>query len=937
MKKIILSVIVSLFLLLDISSTGRVKYSFRHLTVNDGLSSSRISTICRDNRGYVWFGTNFGLNRYDGYRIKSYIAGEDDGINLNSNVINSVYEDSKGRLLVLSTGGLSLYNYDTDTFSIIVNKRNVTTIFEDTNGDILLGTIEGRIIRLNRDLTIISELELESRMIIDIQKFDSENYIVSYRFNGIHLYNMKTNTSESFVKDYSFKRKNITDIVKSNNNEYFVSSIVDGVIKIKDRRVVDRFSLNNGKLNSNNVHKILRVNENYWFINDGGGINVLNYSTNEIYNIEANIFDNFSLHDNFLLTAFKDKKDNVWIGTVKDGVYHTNLNNWYEYYTSANWKLSKSFSNTIWSLLNEDEVVWLGSDKGRLIEFNTKDKSFKTHDLRHKHRLNNIMAIDRFDDELFIGTFSTGLYLYNPKTRTTKSFDQISDPNIWLVHKEKSGSLLVSGNQLYRLHKRYNGTYKVDTILPMTPLTTALLEDKRTLYLGKYENIVRYNIDESRVEDTLALKRNYIIYGIYKIGENLWIGTEKGLIEYSLKNNTETLHKVGIEANSNIISAIIKENNRFLWLATDKGIYRYNVITKKASLYNDPHQIFNAQHGRNTMSVGANGEIYIGSSSGFLIIDPNKIPDETAKIPVTITDYTIFNKPVKSKGNWLGYQVLPNGDSKIEIEPYQSVFGFNFSSLRYKYPKSIKYAYKLEGVDKNWIITTERRVEYKDIDPGKYVFKVKASHSNEWGNDYRGVEITIKPFWWKTWYFNLFIFLIITAVLYALWHQQLLRRNLKNERILNDKKEELNNQKLQFFTNISHELRTPLTLIKGPLNKLLKQDELKGNPELDLMKRNSERLMYLVNQIMDFRKVEASKMELKVSNSDIVDFCRVIAEQFEISFKNKGVDFVFISLLDIGNVWFDKDKIYKILTNLLSNALKHTSEGDDVISNNEVR
>jgi signal transduction histidine kinase/AraC-like DNA-binding protein len=486
---------------------------------------------------------------------------------------------------------------------------------------------------------------------------------------------------------------------------------------------------------------------------------------------------------------------------------------------------------------------------------------------------------------------------------------------------------------------------------------TIFEDSKKNLWLGTTQGLQLADSSKSNfttfrnIADNINSLSNSAIIDIYEDKKgDLWIGTEYGLNHFNPNTKVFTRFNTTDGLPNNRIFGILEDDNGYLWISTSKGISKIGIGRKDGKNGTEKGKVFIRNCTNYTSDDGLqsnqfnyssrlktkDGEMFFGGVKGLSSFYPEEIKNNKFVPPVVIVDFKLFNKSVNpGDADSILHKAISETE-EIVLNYDQSFFALEYAALNFVSPKKNQYAHKLEGLDKDWIYTGNNgTASYTGIMPGNYIFRVKASNNDGiWNMKGTSIKITIKPPFWKTIPAYITYFMAFISMVLYFRHQFLARQKSKMqnelERIKAEKNHEINQIKLQFFTNVSHEFRTPLTLILGPLEKLIaeKPKNEGGNKLLlyELMQRNAQRLLRLVNQLMDFRKLEAGELGLKASCKDIIAFIANVANSFKFQAENRNITFTINSEVDEKQVWFDPDKLEKIISNLLSNAFKFTHE-----------
>ena len=460
---------------------------------------------------------------------------------------------------------------------------------------------------------------------------------------------------------------------------------------------------------------------------------------------------------------------------------------------------------------------------------------------------------------------------------------------------------------------------------------------------GKFFKYLR-NAEASNFAD--LNRTNTIFESNFGDKDILWTGTFSGLNKFNRRTEKFINYTTKDGLPNNFINGIIEDNQGNLWLSTNKGLSKFNPVTNSFRNYDINDGLLNDQYNFGTFFKNKQGEMYFGGTNGVDAFLPEIIEDNPHVPRIVITDFRIFNKPVPIdkgreviKNDMFQLQGHISSLKEIKLSYEQSVFSLEFAALSYNSPQKNRYEYKMEGVDPDWVYTdaSRRFVSYTQLDPGDYTFRVKGSNNDGiWNEAGTSLRIIITPPWWRTNFAYLSYILLFIAIVGAGWRNQTNRLKMKHQmeidHLQTEKLEEVDRMKSRFFANISHEFRTPLTLIMGPVKQML-SGEFSGNmkQQFRMILRNSDRLLSLINQLLDLSKLESGRMKLRVVETDITQFIKNIVLSFSSLAESKKITLKYESFEESLPGYIDIDKLEKIITNLLSNAFKFTPEGGDII------
>jgi len=985
MKKWMLLGLFCFLLLLLKGQNADIKFS--HLFVKNGLSQGWIRCIIQDKYGFLWFGTGDGLNKFDGYKFKIYKNSPGNHNSLVNNNIRKIFQDSKGNLWIATQGGLNIYNREMDNFIPVTStfKHSVEDICENDSGDLLIATPEGLFL-LNSGSFALSPL-IGAIYVSVIQKDAYSNFLIG-TYNGLYKLQASTYAYKVIKLDENPGTIdiNIRAIYRDSEDNIWLGTNYSGLLKLETKDAgyneikITKFIYNQNDKSSINSGAILSIIEDdadrLWIGVENGGLNMLDLNSLSSQKISFNRYvndpmDNESISNNSIQSLYIDDQNTLWIGTYGDGLnYYNKL-----LHKFATIKKQASTGNTLSDnhinvLYNEKDYLWIGTENG----LNVYDK--KNNSYRHYvHENNNPYSISAnaiwsiFRDSrgnMWIGTWAGGLNLMDEKNGTFKYFqyranDEASiggnnvfqiiethDKELWIA--SMSGGVNKYNYQTGKFQRFLHNPFK--NSLSNNWVGNIMEYNSNEIWIATSNSVDVYNKKTAKFisfRNDIANKKSISCNGAIELftdsRKNIWIGTESGLNLFHRKDSSFTYYREEDGLPNNTINAICEDRYNNLWLSTNNGISKF---VNGVNLPQNPEFInFDESDGlqsnefvRISKCQDENGNIYFGGTNGFNIISPESLKQNSYKPTVVLTEFLLFNKPVKAGKNTPLKQDI-SLTTEIVLDNKQTVFTLEFAALNYISPEKSQYAYILEGFEKNWnFVGAQRIATYTNLSPGKYIFKVKASNNDGiWNEKYTALVIEILPPWWQTWWAKILYFIIIIAALYFFRKYTIISLNVKNQLLLEhiekQKSEEINKLKMQFFTNISHELRTPLSLILSPLETIINSTKEKPDDKnkLILVYRNAERLFRLANDLMDFVKFDESKLDIKVQHGNIVKFTHEIFAYFNELAVRQQIDYKFNAETSEVNTWFDRDKIEKIVQNLLSNSFKHTPfKGKIVVS-----
>ncbi|WP_020528030.1 hybrid sensor histidine kinase/response regulator transcription factor [Flexithrix dorotheae] len=956
-------------------------YPVEYLNTTHGLLNNHINYILQDSQGFIWIGTNEGLNKFDGIRFIEYSHDPTNPSSISSNIVTKILEDHTGNLWVSTTKGLNRLNPAQDGF--IKPKANdenkshfsnipISELYEDNHQQLWVGTGDGGLF-LYRDSTDTFESfpnpkKAELRAIID---GPDDQLILGYgawvlreKEGGVSIFDKKNCKYLPVKIEPSSKNLSVIDILQKDKFNYWVGSYNSGlkIYNTSSKKLTEPTNYPNSK--SNLIFGLFKdSNDVLWIATDGNGLILFDNLSGKFNPFRKNgNQDGLSVQS---ITSITEDKDGVfWVGTVNDGIniinkYKSRIQNLQ--FTN---QVKPSISGKSVLALSESNngKMWIGFDHGGVNLFDRNNNSIRQfrHNPKHPNSISDEVINGLYESkngQLFIGTYLNGFDIYNKQTNKfihfgktnpvlgalyIKCFYEDISGNIWMGSREQG---LIKFNPNTQKAINFKHDPQNPNSINHNHVSALLEENENSIWIGTFNGINQINLTTEKLKswkhstsDSTSLSGNQV-YSLCKDSHGgLWVGTDNGLNYYDRINDNFKHFTTANGLPSNTIKGILSDDNNNLWISTNRGISKFSIDNHEIKNLGYEDGIIGLEFNENSIAKANDGTLFFGSTHGVTYFHPNDINPNPIVPSVIITDFLIANKKVVPGAENSPLKKNISETELIELNHKHSVISFEFVALNYLSPQKNQYAYILEGFDQDWnYVGAQNQATYTNLNPGEYTFKVKgANNDGIWNDKGTSIKIVISPPWWRTWwavglYFFIFLLVSLGARKAALTKVKLLN-DLKLERMAKEKEHEISQIKLKFFTNISHEFRTPLTLIIGPVEKLLDTNLNKEQIEkhLRLIHRNSIRLLQLVNQLMDFRKINQGKMKLHASEEDIVSFIEEIVDNFRFLAVEKAIELTFTSSLKSQRLWIDKEKIDKVIHNLLSNAFKVIKKGDRI-------
>ncbi|MGZ8516823.1 MAG: two-component regulator propeller domain-containing protein, partial [Chitinophagaceae bacterium] len=964
-------------------------YNFSRLDTYTGLSHNQVNAILKDTDGFVWFGTMSGLNRYDGYSCRIFRKNYNDSSSLPDNSIQSLYELPHGKMWVVTMGGACIYNSHTEKFdadyygylqSLGLPSGTITNIVKGSNGRYWF-------LYDNFDLYLYSGNEKKSKSFSQDLSLGSSEKIISIKEtrdgklwlvyqNGLLLqYDINLNQiiHTSAALQNLNKTNNSFNLFADKDGDIWLWALNSGVLLYQPQyNSIKQFNESSfpSRLNTNLVSQIVQDNNGLiWIATDHGGINLIdktnNFSTSYLRNDPK---DPRSLSQNSITAMYKDDNGIIWAGTYKQGVNYLNSNivlfSLYRHQESNAGSLPYDDVNRF--VEDKSGNIWIGTNGGGLIYFDRKQNTFKQylHDPNNKNSLSNNVIVSLCLDHagiLWIGTYFGGLNSFDGKKFTYYLHNDndslsLSNDNVWEIFEDRDQHLWIGtlggGLELFdrktKLFKHHQNKGGPQDPLPSNYISSILQDKKGNLWVGTSGGITIFEKNKATrvfyqdINDKNSLSNNNVICITEDSKGRIWVGTREGLNLFNEQTKGFQTFTTSDGLPDNMILNILEDNHQALWLSTPNGLCNAIPKENKNGLvftiigYDETNNLQNREFNDNAALKTRAGELIFGGPSGFNIINPDKILQPVYRPKIVFTGLQILNNNVEP-GELINNRILLQKSlsqlQSIDLKYKENVFSIEFASLDFAHSNPDKYAYMLEGFSSDWLYAdrTQRRATFTNLNPGHYTFKVKVLNKDGVWSDIKTLQINIEPPFWRT-TIAYVIYALVAAGLFLLARRITLDRihmrfEVQLQRREAERAHAMEQLKTKFFTNVSHEFRTPLSLIISPLDKIIKHtSNEEQKKQLNLVQRNAKRLLSLVNQLLDFRKMEVQEIKLHPSIGDIIGFSKDISHSFMDIAEKKKIQFSFASNIDSLEIYFDRDKIEKILFNLLSNAFKYTHD-----------
>ncbi|WP_289660106.1 hybrid sensor histidine kinase/response regulator transcription factor [Flavobacterium panacagri] len=942
---------------LSASKFGQEKYTIGYIGIKNGLANNAVTSVYKDKRGLMWFGTYDGISRYDGYNFLNFRNEPNDYSSLNNNRVVSIC-GTKDEIWIGTKGGISVYNYLNNHFSrkyylnaktsktepidFVVNKimdyKSVMYIGTAGRGLLYCGAKQKRIIQI--PLYVNGKLQWDYH--VQGMDFDKSGKFWCF-VQGVGLVTMDATAKKLVVVLSDYQQGNCVLCDKSSNIWVGVDG---GLLKYNSLNKTHRIYANQELQNPISDLMCKPDKKELWIATNGNGIVKYSYASDSFSLFNANS-DEEKLNSNAISSLFSDNENRVWVGTLRGGVNKIEERKSPFTTISKNEKIKNTISSDfILSLSEQDsEHLWIGTDGAGASLWNRKTNTFTnySHSSNNTNSISNNFVSSIVTDSrgTWFATYGGGVCLFNSQTHNFKKYTFFNpkvganQKNFWVLFRAKNNVLWAASPDDEGLY-RYNETQdKFDFVDAKIRGIISIAEDHNAnLWIGNFTDLVEFN-PKTMQRKVIDLK--YPVRSVIAVSpEKMLVGTEGGGL---LIFNPQTLQKKfltqkdGIPNNS--VLNIVKDNEGDYWCSTYNGIFVYNAQTGHITSYHDADGLQSNQFNYNAAVKLSTGEILFGGIKGFNIIN-TKINTQIHDFPKLVITTIKVNNKVYDQSNLTSF-----GIDKLKLPYDESMLNIDFAALEYSLPEKISYAYFLEGWDSQWhYVDNIRSANYSKITEGDYVLKIKSTNAEGiWSKSTISLPITILPPWYRSGFAYFIYFLIVCLGIYVVDKYQRQQAKLKYEVKLSQdlakQEKELNEKKITFFTNISHEFRSPLTMIINPLKDIIYGTDQQIDPgAIEMVYSNSRRLLSLVDQLLLFRKTETETGKLKIGQIDIVELAKEVFSCFVHHAKVKKIDYSFSISEERVLVYVDREKIEMALFNLISNALKFTEKENGSVAVN---
>ncbi|WP_167019841.1 two-component regulator propeller domain-containing protein [Chitinophaga sp. Cy-1792] len=972
MKKFLTYCLLLIAAFLPVAAASNTSHIITYLGMEKGLSNNAVRCIFQDHKGFMWFGTYDGLNRYDGNVFKVFRNNFNDSSSLVNNWVLTINEDVQHKLWVGTRQGLNVLDNVTGKFSSVYYQLQgsgktarisavVRDIKRDAGGNMLIATE-------NLGLLICPAGSYTARQ---VPFSDGSRRINAYDVPGISIADNGDTWLLVQGRGLCMLDKNAgqvklinstvatADCIKA-DKDYLWIGTPNGLWKynIAANLYQDSFTEENGKLAYNKVAGLyLDKSQQLWVATNGGGITVIRTTDGAVTAQIPCGTNNYSLTSSSAITIFEDLDGRKWIGTLRGGINIIDpKKDRFQSVLQDTHHPNGLVSNFIYAFCETPGGdIWIGTDGGGVSRWNRATSEFTNY----VHQTGNATALsDNFvtnircdeNQQIWISTFWGGINRYDSKTNAFRHYNLINpvcrteSKTVYLLYKDRNNGIwagtfgkgAINSGALYRYDSRQDKFQLFDATLP--DLFTMQEDRAGNIWAGNLRSLIK--IDTQNKHHQVYTLGNPVRAIHEDAGGNFWVGTEGGGLLRFDPGTGKILRRYTTNEGlcNNAVLNILEDKEGNLWISTFYGLSRFNIQQQTFTNFYQGDGLTGDQFNYNAALALRSGELMFGGIRGMNIFHPADIVPSGQQPKLLFTDIRIDNQPMGQRPDYIKDRI---GDEVHRLEvPYRNaIFSFDFTALDFSTANKISYAYYMQGWDKSWNQAGNNRIAtYTHLSSGHYTFRVKSTNpEGQWIDNEISIEVIVLPPWYTSWWAFLVYLLLFLGVVYIYLVYTNRQRKLKYQvafaNMQTEKERELNEKKISFFTNVSHEFRTPLTLIINPIKDMMAKEEVVEHhrQELNLVYKNARRLLRLLDQLLLFRKADSDTDHFKPAPFNFTELCHDVFQSFEQLAQLSNITFNFSA--NTGELWVygDREKLEVVLFNLVSNAMKYTPPGGKVM------
>ncbi len=934
----LLSIFISILFSLTTTGNNKINYYFKQINIEQGLSQSSVTSLMRDHRGILWIGTRSGLNSLDRNELKSYFNDKKNKKSLPGNYIYHIAEDSIGNIWISGNGGLAMYSYEKDEFTLITQEAIFTSALVD-NGIIFGGKkviykyrydtkqIENIFIKGIDDFNVSEDYD-----IIELHKTKENKVLVGTREKGLFLCDLPNKQ----INKLSFGTfPGLMSMYVDNDKYIYISVYKKGLYCIDHTgKQIAHYTTENSQLNNDIILDITEKDGNIWMATDGGGINILNKKNKSFSTIQHIPGDAASLPVNSITVLYKDRGNNLWAGSVRGGllgIKETHINVYKDVTLGNTNGISEKVVISLFE--DEEEILWIGTDGGGINAYNPLSGQFKHFTSTYGDKIASITDLSK--SELLISVYGKGVFSFNKSTGVYKPFTIIDKATnarecfsgfLPLVHRVADDKIYILSQKaiIYNPIKKNFSYVKVDEnkINPSAMYLT--YTDKNSSFLIKKNQVFEIKQQDDSLRILFSLPPQEVINSACYDGKGIfWIGSNQGLSYFDINRNVQKRIDTNLFTN---ISNLFLDKNGKLWISAQNMLFSYIIDEKRFIIWGESDGFSSNEVLFMYQKPSITENIYLGGTNGLVKINKNISYDDATHPNIQLSDIILNGKSYLSKRDKNKILSVPSGYTSLEIK-----VNLNEKDV---FQKTL-FRYSIEGTNNLYIESYNHNLSLPLLPPGNYLIKVSCNtKSGEWTNPVTIVSLTVSPPWYKTsMFFSMALLCLIFLIIY-ISYTIIKKKERRLKWRMRAYEQTINEEKIHFLINISHELRTPLSLIYAPLKRLLdNNDAIKDNilkKQLSAIFRQAAQMKDIINMVLDINKSEAGLEALQMFPHTLNTWIKKIIEDFSTEFEERNIKIIYDLDNSVEQVWLDEAKSRIVLSNLLMNALKFSEPDTEI-------
>lgn len=961
--KTIILMFASLWLLVVNANANGLDFRFAHITNNDGISQQHITSMMQDDKGLMWIGTKNGLCVYNGYEFKRYFNSPTDRNSLNHNFIRSIFQDSKKQIWIGTERGLCKYLPHIDAFERYnYPQTNVTMFAENSKGKLFCISGYNRLNELNKKRNVFERIStIADSVQIYCLTTDKNNRILIGTDKDLKIFDEKFQHVTEYTRmNAGGQSGGITDAINvvfiDKQKNIWLGKNGSGVIRINPTTHETNYWTSKNGLTEGMIRAIEQDAQARMWFGTEKGLFVL-YPDGQIQNVQQDFTNNQGLNDNAVYSIVRDRDENMWIGTYFGGInIFKNDYKQFRYYR-AGYSHDLLKGKAIRKIVEDSNgLFWIATEDGGLNLLN--ERTGEIRKIEHPTLVDNVHALllDSATSELWIGLFRGGITRYNLKTGSFINYPEshktgLESNMIFSLEMDHEGVLWVATVRGLRFFDKPSQRFKKISheLLSNSFIYTLYVDSKNNIWIGtRTQGLYRYNKKTGEIkswinnESNVGLTDNYITSIFEDNKKQIWIGTNNGgLHMVNLKNDNVSKIENNLLQNEKCIYGILQDKHNRLWISTNNGLICMQPGKNELRRFTTDEGLPVNQFNYSSCLRARNGRFYFGTVNGMISFMPDNVQINNRKLNIVLSNLFIGNHIVTARNKKSPLTTSFDEATKIKLTSSQArSFSIEYAAISLGHTSNIAYAIKMEGVDREWnYVNNQRRIVYSGLPHGSYIFKVRALASNlNWDKaTERSLAIEIMPPFYLSNLAYLIYLLLIIGVAFLIFRFVSMRISEKNmmklEHLEKENIKAMNNMKIDFFTNVSHELKTPLTLIISPLQSVIEDAALDFGlkSRLQTVMRNAHRMVKLIEELITFNKIESGQTQIHLQKGNPLEFIEEIYYLFKDIANKKDINFELVLENNGEEVWFSPTFVEKIINNLVSNAIKFTTEGGNII------